>query len=92
MGTLYHRGNLCFTPDGNLLISPVGNRITVFDLINHTTVTLPIETRSNIRCLALSPDGTTLIAIDIDGYALLINFVKRVILSHFNFNGKVYCI
>ncbi|CAG8739171.1 15340_t:CDS:2, partial [Racocetra fulgida] len=26
--------NLCFTPDGNSLLSPVGNRLSLFDLVN----------------------------------------------------------
>lgn len=60
--------------------------------MNHTTTTLPFETRSDIRCLALSPNGSMLITIDVDGYALLVNFTKRVVLSHFNFKGRVYCI
>lgn len=30
---MYRGGNLAFTADGNALLSPVGNRITVFDLI-----------------------------------------------------------
>jgi periodic tryptophan protein 2 len=33
LGTVYSRGNLIFTPDGNSLLSPVGNRVTVFDLV-----------------------------------------------------------
>jgi hypothetical protein len=32
-GTLYKAGNVVFTPDGNCLLSPVGNRVTVFDLV-----------------------------------------------------------
>lgn len=32
LGTVYRRGNLNFTCDGNSVISPVGNRVTVFDL------------------------------------------------------------
>lgn len=32
LGTVYRCGNLNFTCDGNSLISPVGNRVTVFDL------------------------------------------------------------
>lgn len=32
LGTVYRRGNLSFTRDGSALISPVGNRISVFDL------------------------------------------------------------
>jgi periodic tryptophan protein 2 len=32
-GSLYKQGNLVFTPDGNSVLSPVGNRISVFDLV-----------------------------------------------------------
>lgn len=32
MGTVYRKGNLLFSPDGNSVISPVGNKITVYDL------------------------------------------------------------
>lgn len=32
MGTVYGRGNLVFTPDGESLLSPVGNRVSVFNL------------------------------------------------------------
>lgn len=35
LGTVYCRGNLLFTPDGTCLLSPVGNRVTVFDLIKY---------------------------------------------------------
>ena len=33
-GTVYKQGNLIFTPDGNSLLSPVGNRVSVFDLVS----------------------------------------------------------
>lgn len=32
-GTVYRQGNILFTPDGNSVISPVGNRVSVFDLV-----------------------------------------------------------
>jgi hypothetical protein len=32
-GTVYKSGNLLFTADGNSLLSPVGNKITCFDLV-----------------------------------------------------------
>lgn len=32
-GTVYKQGNVAFTPDGNSVISPVGNRVSVFDLV-----------------------------------------------------------
>lgn len=33
LGTVYCSGNLVFTPDGNSLLSPVGNKVTCFDLV-----------------------------------------------------------
>lgn len=38
MGTVYRKGNLLFTPDGNCVISPVGNRITIFDLKKYNNI------------------------------------------------------
>ncbi len=35
LGTVYCKGNLLYTPDGTCLLSPVGNRVTVFDLIKY---------------------------------------------------------
>jgi periodic tryptophan protein 2 len=37
----------------------------------------------------LSPDRQTLISIDVDGFALVINFLKKVVIAHFNFKGPV---
>lgn len=34
-GTVYRQGNILFTPDGNSLLSPVGNRVSVFDLVKY---------------------------------------------------------
>lgn len=35
LGTVYRQGNLLFTPDGTCLLSPVGNRVSVFDLVQY---------------------------------------------------------
>lgn len=32
-GSVYRQGNILFTADGNSILSPVGNRVTVFDLV-----------------------------------------------------------
>ena len=99
-GTVYKRGNLIFSPDGNSLLSSVGNQVSIYDLVKNETVTLPFETRKDIARyrlkmvftarLALSPTGSLLIAVDVDGMAILINYTKRVLLHHFNFKAKVY--
>uniref|UniRef100_A0A8C2FNJ9 PWP2 small subunit processome component n=1 Tax=Cyprinus carpio TaxID=7962 RepID=A0A8C2FNJ9_CYPCA len=64
LGTFYRHGNLCFSKDGNSVISPVGNRISVFDLKNNKSETLPVSTTKNISCLGISPDGNLAILID----------------------------
>ena len=91
-GTVYSQGNLAFTPDGGSLVSPVGNRVTIFDLENSKSVTLPTENRKNIASIALSPDGSVLITVDEEGHALLINFKRGVVLNHFNFKKAVNAI
>ncbi|KAF9051423.1 WD40-repeat-containing domain protein [Panaeolus papilionaceus] len=88
-GTVYRQGNVLFTPDGNSLYSPVGNRVSVFDLVNNKSFTLPSENRKNIASIALSPDGNVLISVDEDGRALLVNARKGVVLHHFNFHKPV---
>ncbi|GAA93661.1 uncharacterized protein L969DRAFT_53454 [Mixia osmundae IAM 14324] len=89
IGTVYRQGNLCFTQDGNSVISPVGNRVTVLDLVNDRSRTLRFENSKNIACIALSPDGNVLLSIDMDGYCLMVNFKRGVVLHRFNFKQPV---
>ncbi|CAG2062627.1 unnamed protein product [Timema podura] len=32
LGTVYRKGDIIFSSDGNSIVSPVGNRITIYDL------------------------------------------------------------
>mmetsp|Transcript_8074 Transcript_8074/g.17203 ORF Transcript_8074/g.17203 Transcript_8074/m.17203 type:complete len:927 (-) Transcript_8074:65-2845(-) len=82
--------NIVFTSDGNSLLSPVGNRIQVLDLLHHSCRTLPFEARSNIRRIALCPhDDRILIVIDVNNYALMVNFHRGVVLHRFKFKKPV---
>ncbi|XP_045396740.1 periodic tryptophan protein 2 homolog isoform X2 [Lemur catta] len=92
LGTVYRRGNLNFTHDGNSVISPVGNRVTVFDLKNNKSDTLPLATQYNIKCVGLSPDGRLAIIVDEGGSALLVSLVCRSVLHHFHFKGSVHSV
>uniref|UniRef100_A0A2K6LBC0 Periodic tryptophan protein 2 homolog n=1 Tax=Rhinopithecus bieti TaxID=61621 RepID=A0A2K6LBC0_RHIBE len=92
LGTVYRRGNLNFTCDGNAVISPVGNRVTVFDLKNNKSDTLPLATRYNVKCVGLSPDGRLAIIVDEGGDALLVSLVCRSVLHHFHFKGSVHSV
>ena len=88
-GSVYSRGNVAFTADGNALLSPVGNRVTVFDLVQHTSHTLPFEARKGLRQLALSNDSRLLLAIDDDGMAVLVNVRRRIVLHRFSFRKRL---
>ncbi|KAB8234749.1 snoRNA-binding rRNA-processing protein PWP2 [Aspergillus alliaceus] len=89
LGTVYRKGNLLFTPDGTCLLSPVGNRVTVFDLVQNTSYTLPFAHRTNIDRLDLSPQGNLLLTVDENGRAILTNFKRRIVIHHFSFKGRV---
>lgn len=88
-GTVYKCGNICYSSDGNILYSPVGNRVSVFDLVNHTSYTLPFETRKNIARIGVSNNGRFMIAIDVEGKSMFINLKKRVALYRFSFESPV---
>ncbi|XP_014678751.1 PREDICTED: periodic tryptophan protein 2 homolog [Priapulus caudatus] len=90
LGTVYHSGNLIFTPDGSKVISPVGNRLSVFDLKNNKSETLPIASNLCIKCVAQSPNGATLVAVNSDGEALLCSLVSKSILHRFSFHAPVH--
>uniref|UniRef100_A0A2K6UYM4 Periodic tryptophan protein 2 homolog n=1 Tax=Saimiri boliviensis boliviensis TaxID=39432 RepID=A0A2K6UYM4_SAIBB len=92
LGTVYRRGNLNFTCDGNSVISPVGNRVTIFDLKNNKSDTLPLATRYNVKCVGLSPDGRLAVIVDEGGDALLVSLVCRSVLHHFHFKGSVHSV
>ncbi|KAL2375112.1 hypothetical protein RJZ57_000387 [Blastomyces gilchristii] len=89
LGTVYRKGNLIFTPDGTCLLSPVGNRVTVFDLIHNKSYTLPFAHRTNISRIALSPKGNLLLSVDEHGKAILTNFIRRITIHHFSFKSTI---
>ena len=89
LGTVYGSGNLVFTPDGNSLLSPVGNRVTIFDLLKEKSATLPLSHRAPIGRLALHPSGTLLLTVDTDGRAILSHLPRRIALYHFSFRAPL---
>lgn len=88
LGTVYRNGNLTYTKDGKTLLSPVGNRISVFDLINNTSFTFDYQHRKNIKRIAINDQNTLLISVDVDGRAILVNFRTKQVLHHFNFKSN----
>ncbi|XP_063970652.1 periodic tryptophan protein 2 homolog [Lytechinus pictus] len=92
LGCVYRCGNLAFTTDGDSVVSPVGNRVTRFDLKNSKSETFAIESRLNIVCVALSPDGFSAVFVDEGGGALLCSLISKTVLHHFSFNRPVSCV
>lgn len=88
-GTVFKCGNVCYSPDGNVLYSPVGNRVSVFELVNHTSYTLPMETRMDISRICVSNNGRFMIAVDVEGKAVFANLRKRIVLYRFAFEKPV---
>jgi len=91
-GTVFRGGDLLFTPDGNTVLSPVGNKISMFDLKNHKSETLPIEARYNFTTVDLSPNGISLLAVDEDGEIQLISLISRSVLHRLRTNRRINCV
>ncbi|XP_055594571.1 periodic tryptophan protein 2 homolog [Uranotaenia lowii] len=89
LGSVYRKGNLLFTPDGNSVISPVGNRITIFDLKNNKSTTLSLESEYNYTALDLSPNGCILVAVNESGEAQMISMISHTVIHRYKFKGEV---
>ncbi|KAM4056056.1 dip2/Utp12 family protein [Hirsutella rhossiliensis] len=89
LGTVYCQGNLLFSPDGTHLYSPVGNRVTVFNLVENKSYTLPFAHRTNISRIGLTPRGNILFTVDEAGQAILTNLFRRIPVYYFRFSSPV---
>ncbi|KAG9449168.1 hypothetical protein H6P81_009133 [Aristolochia fimbriata] len=88
LGAPYRGGNVVIL-ENTFLISPVGNRISVTDLIKSQTYTLPCEASSNISRIAVSPDGNFVFAVDENARSVFINLRRRVVLHRMTFKSSV---
>lgn len=56
---------------------------------SNKSFTFPYEHRRNIACIALNPQSTLLLSVDVDGRAILVNYIRRTVLHYFNFKETV---
>lgn len=89
-GTVYRKGNIVFASGGDSVLSPVGNRVTCFDLKNNKSSTLPFENSHNISKLCLSPNNNLLLSIDEEGKCVLFSLRTNSKLDFFSFKKKIY--
>ena len=81
-GVTYNSGNLQFSKNkDNILYSPIGNKISVYDIKFGSSHTIDIQSRSNIHLIEITEKGI-LIAVDVDGYCVLANIKKNVIIGN----------
>lgn len=88
LGAPYRGGNVTFKGDA-LLLSPVGNRVSVTDLQKSESMTLRCENGKSVSRIEVSPDGTLLLSVDEDGRSILVNLHTQQVLHHFSFKGPV---
>ncbi|KAI7750771.1 hypothetical protein M8C21_028344 [Ambrosia artemisiifolia] len=91
LGAPYRGGNTIII-NNTLLISPIGNRISITDLIKSQTLTLPFQSSSNICKIAASPDGLFLLTVDDNNRAQFINIPRRTVLHRLSFKKNVGCV
>ncbi|OIV98316.1 hypothetical protein TanjilG_16643 [Lupinus angustifolius] len=88
LGAPYRGGNAVIS-NNTLLISPIGNRVSITDLLKSQTTTLPFQSSSNISRIAVSPDGTFLLAVDDRNRCQFVNLRRRVVLHRITFKHRV---
>jgi len=91
-GTVYRGGDILFSPDGNTVLSPVGNKISLFDLKNHRSETLPVESRYTYTTADLATNGISLLAVNEDGEIHFISLISRTILHRLRTNRHIHAI
>ncbi|KAL1110403.1 hypothetical protein AAG570_007934 [Ranatra chinensis] len=92
LGAVYHKGDVVFSRDGNCVYSPVGNRISIFDLKNNKSSALAVEGKYNYSILAISPNGNILITVDEMGDAFLISLISGTLVCKHRFKQPVQCL
>ena len=56
-----------------------------WNILSNISTTFPMESRSDINLIAISPDSKILVVVDVDGFSQIINLISKNTISHFNF-------
>uniref|UniRef100_A0A0R3RJZ7 WD_REPEATS_REGION domain-containing protein n=1 Tax=Elaeophora elaphi TaxID=1147741 RepID=A0A0R3RJZ7_9BILA len=89
IGTVYRDGNVTFSTDGNSIISPVGNKITIFDLKNNQANTVSVESNFNIKLVTIHPSGIHAFLVNEAGQAQYVNLITQTVLYRHHFRARV---
>lgn len=89
IGTVYRDGQVAFSNDGFSVISPIGNKLSIFDLKNNVSKTLDIECKFNIKKVSISPSGFHLLAADERGDVHFVHLLSEVKVYTFRSNKTI---
>jgi len=89
LGAVYDKGNVLFMNDGTTVVSPVGNRISLYDITKSKSETWPLAMNKNIARLAISPCNYVMIAYDEDGHAFVISVANKCVIHQKHFGNEV---
>ncbi|XP_026333616.1 periodic tryptophan protein 2 homolog isoform X1 [Hyposmocoma kahamanoa] len=92
LGTVYRKGDILFTNDGNCVISPVGNKIVIYNLKQNKSNTLPVESHFNYTAVDIAPNGSILIAVNEKGEAQMISLLTCTVIHRYKFKQEVNAI
>jgi len=74
LGGAYSDGNLQFTADGLSLVSPMGNRVSLYDLPQNRNAALAFEAPHNVVLVDISKEEDLLVLADDDAMMLFVHF------------------
>lgn len=89
LGTVYSSGTPVFTADGKTVLSPVGNRVSSFDLIENKSFTFQYEHRKPVSHICVNAAESLMLSVDVDGRGILVNLRTKQALHHMNFKESV---
>ncbi|EFC41395.1 hypothetical protein NAEGRDRAFT_80729 [Naegleria gruberi] len=79
-----NKNRICFTLDGQKLLSPVGNRITSVDFASNSSKTSFYGHKYNIQSFCLLHNNRAVCTVSQDGTLTLLSYPKGIILSKFD--------
>lgn len=74
------------------MISPVGNKITIYDLKSNKANTLSLESKFNYTSMDISPNGCLLVAVNEKGAAQMISLVSNTVIHTYKFSSAALCV
>ena len=90
LGSVYNGGSIVFS--ANNLISPIGNRLKLFNLTENNSKILDLHSSFNISHVAITNNNTLLLSVDVKGRCILLNLSSNLVIAHHSFKNPITAI